>query len=402
MRRALGPLFSAATYRRVVFLLLGGVLLLPYTLGAGLLAQTVAEDAPNRGGALAVILFAALIAAVPPFLGGTRELEIVAARALLGADLPGPGPAGPLALETRLRSAIWFGLHLVGGGLIGVLGAVAIPVAAIAFAERLGLSEGALTGLELGPLRSAGPWWWALIGLALLAGTLYAAAGLGRLAATMAPVLLGPSPAERLAAVAERERRLAERNRLARELHDSVGHALTVMTLQAGAARAVFGADPDFARQALSAIEETGRAAAAELDTVLGVLRDDPDGADGRRPAPTLADLGRLLASGTVDADVGPVGVPPPVSREAFRIVQESLTNAARHGAGPATLRIRQEDDLVIEVTNPRAGDAVRRGGGHGIEGMRERVRLLGGELTAGPDGDRWRVVARLPAADPR
>lgn len=130
MSRLLRPLVRATTYRRVVFLLLGGVLLLPYALGAGLLAQTVADDAADRAGALAVTLFAALIAAVPPFLAGTRELEIAAARALLGADLPGSGRAGPLALETRLRGAIWFGLHLVGGGLIGTVGAVAIPVAA--------------------------------------------------------------------------------------------------------------------------------------------------------------------------------------------------------------------------------------------------------------------------------
>ena len=111
----------------------------------------------------------------------------------------------------------------------------------------------------------------------LLVGTVYAVAGLGALAATMAPVLLGPSPADRIAALEARERRLAERNRLARELHDSVGHALTATTLQAGAARAVFDSDPEFARRALAAIEEVGRTAMDDLDHVLGVLRDAGD-----------------------------------------------------------------------------------------------------------------------------
>ncbi|MBB2944042.1 signal transduction histidine kinase [Actinoplanes lutulentus] len=378
--------------RRTVFLLLGGVLLLPYVLAAGLLGQMIADSEPNRAGAIAITLVTVLVAAVPPFLGGTRELEITAARALLGVDLPDHDRTRPPAVETRLRTAIWFALHLLTGGLIGAVALIAIPVALFAFTERIGLTEGALTGLDLGLLDSRDPWW-ALAGLLLLVVAAGAAAGLGRLAATMAPALLGPSPAQRAAAERDRERRLAERNRLARELHDSVGHALTAMTLQAGAARAVFDADPAFARQALGAIEETGRAAAEELDTVLGVLRDDLS-AD-RRAAPTLTDLDRLLTS-SVLAEIGPVDVPAAVSREAFRIVQESLTNAARHGSGPATLRIRQDEELTITVTNP-INTPIKTGHGYGISGMRERLRLLGGELSAGPDGDQWRVEATLP-----
>ncbi|GIE31529.1 histidine kinase [Actinoplanes italicus] len=372
---------------RAVFLLLGGVLLLPYALGAGVFTQLIVEETGSRAGVLAIAVVAVVIALTPPFLGGTRELEIAAARALLGVDLPGHDRTRPPALETRLRSALWFALHLASGGLVGVALLIAVPLALLAFTERLGLTAGAL-----GPLTPAGRWWWTLAGVGLLVVTVAGTAGLGRLAATMAPVLLGPSPAERLAELQARELRLAERNRLARELHDSVGHALTAMTLQAGAARAVFDADPGFARQALGAIEETGRSAAEELDAVLGILRDDV--AD-RSPAPTLADIDRLLTS-AVTAEIGTIDVPPVVSREAFRIIQESLTNAARHGDGPATLRVGQEEELMIEVVNRRSGGAAR-GGGHGIEGMRERVRLLGGRIEAGPDGDLWRIVARLP-----
>jgi signal transduction histidine kinase len=376
---------------RAVFLLLGGVLLLPYALGVGVISQLIVEETGSRAGVLAIALVAVVIALTPPFLAGTRELEIAAARALLGVDLPGHDRARRPALETRLRSALWFALHLASGGLVGLALLIAVPLALLAFTERLGLTAGAL-----GPLTPAGRWWWTLAGVGLLVVTVAGTAGLGRLAATMAPVLLGPSPAERLAELHARELRLAERNRLARELHDSVGHALTAMTLQAGAARAVFDADPAFARQALGAIEETGRSAAEELDAVLGILRDEEP---ALRPAPTLDDLDRLL-TGAVRARVAEVGVPAPVSREAFRIVQEALTNAARHGDGPADLTVRQDgEELMIEVRNRRAvtpGDD-RGGGGHGIDGIHERVRLLGGRVDAGPDGPDWRLAAWLP-----
>lgn len=320
-------------------------------------------------GVVAIALVAVAIGAVPPFLGGTRELEIAAARALLGVRLPGHDRERPMARETRMRSALWFGLHLLTGAAVGAAVLVALPLAVVAIVERE-----TLLGV--------------VAGIALLIAALYATAGLGSLAATMAPVLLGPAQADRLAALEAEERRLAERNRLARELHDSVGHALTAVTLQAGAARTVFEADPEFARRALGAIEELGRTALEELDAVLGLLRD--------AEAPTLDDVDRLLTH-RVDAEIAPVTVTPLISREAFRIVQESLTNAAKHGAGRTTLQITAPDDLVIEVSNPMGGAAPAAPGGRGLAGMRERVRLLGGELSAGASDGVWRVVARLP-----
>ncbi|GIF03207.1 sensor histidine kinase [Actinoplanes siamensis] len=378
----LRPLVTAATYRRAVFLLLGAVLALPYTMGLGLAVRAVGADPEHWTGTFWAVLLAAAIALVPPFLGGTRDLEIAAARSLLGVPLPIPGRGHRLERDTRLRAALWFGLHLLTGVAIGAVLLIVVPVVILALAGGETLTPG------------NGGWWWLAAAPLILAGAIYAVAGLGSLAATMAPILLGPSPAERESRLAVRERRLAERNRLARELHDSVGHAITAMTLQAGAARAVFGGDPDFALRALAAIEETGRAAAGELDTVLGILRDE--GA-GHSTAPTLTELDQLLTD-QVEADAEAVDVPPPVSREAYRIVQESLTNAARHGTGPIRLRIRQEEELVIEVSNRRAVAPARRsGGGHGIAGMRERVRLLGGTLRAGPVGENWQVTARLP-----
>ena len=226
IRRALLAPLRASTYRRAVFLLLGAVILLPYLLLAGLIGQSLLITADDRAAMLSIAVVVGLVGLVPPFLSGTRELEIAAVRALLRVDLPQPGPP---ALETRLRAALWFAVHLAVGAMIGTALVAAVPLAFMGLSARVTLA-------------SAGA------ALLLLLGTVYATAGLGALAATMAPVLLGPSPAERLAAVEAREHRLAERNRLARELHDSVGHALTATTLQAGAARAVFDKDPEFAR----------------------------------------------------------------------------------------------------------------------------------------------------------
>jgi signal transduction histidine kinase len=404
MTALLGPLIRVSTYRRAVHLLLGAVILLPYVLLGALLARAVVGDAQNRGATVLISVVAAVIVAVPPFLGGTRELEIAAARSLLGVDLPAQHPGTPPARETRLRAALWFAVHLAVGGVIALAVLIAVPLALIAFSERLGLTRGALAGLDVGPLAATDLWAWTAVGVLLLVTTVYATAGLGALAATMAPVLLGPSPAERLAAVEARERQLAERNRLARELHDSVGHALTAATLQAGAARRVFDSDPEFARRALAAIEEVGRTAMDDLDHVLGVLRDTDAEV---RPPPTPADLDRLCADARaagadLRAEISGAVLPPALSREAYRIVQEALTNATRHGGtGPLTLRLTVADEVTIELTNPLGAELSSPGGGRGIAGMRERVTLLGGRLEVGPDGQTWRVSAQLPLGRP-
>ena len=385
--RLAAPLVSPTTYRRGAFLLLGGVLLLPYGIvGVGL------EGLARDGGTplallLALVAATAVIGLAPPFLHGARVVEVAAARWLLGVDLPDP-PDRP-AREARLRGALWFAVHLAVGGLVGFALIVAVPAAAVLIMTHTGWT-------------AAG---WALLGVALLLATGYATAGLGALAAVMAPVLLGPSADERVATVRAEARRLAERNRLARDLHDSVGHALTVTVLQAAAAGELLDRDPAFARRALTAIEETGRAAMEDLDQVLGVLRDaryrPARPTTKRRPAPEtgpappdsgpdLGDLGRLAAgAGARLETAGPVGeVPAELSREAFRVVQESLTNALRHAApAPVSLRVTAGDPgLVVEVRNPLPG--------RGLAGMRERVSLLGGDLIAGPDGDDWQVRA--------
>lgn len=254
-----------------------------------------------------------------------------------------------------------------------------------------------------------------------------------------APRLLGPSAAERLALAAERERHLAARNRLAHELHDSIGHTLTTTTIQAAVAGEVLSADPVAARAALRSIEESTRAALEDLDYVLGVLREREA---PTAPARTLADLPELFerlrhADAVVEPDVSGdlAGVRGTLSRAAYRIVQEGLTNAMRHGAaGPVEVRVAVGTEyLELGVVNrtggpggspgtgqglpdgspgpgpgrglpggsPRSGRELPGGSprsGHGLPGLAERVRLLHGEIEAGPDGPRhWRLAVRLP-----
>ncbi|MDJ0383593.1 histidine kinase [Streptomyces sp. G-G2] len=225
---------------------------------------------------------------------------------------------------------------------------------------------------------------------------------LGEMITSIAGRLLGPSAAERLSALEERTEQLLERNRIARELHDSIGHALTVAVMQAGAARAA--GSPEFTERALRAIEDTGRAALEDLERVLLVLRES-----ARQPSqrPTLVEADRLLesarASGAlVDCELsGPLEqLPGPVTREGYRILQEALTNVLRH-CGPVPVRVRVDaavGRLDLEVTNPLPdGPTLMAGSGSGLRGMRERAALLGGEAETGPHEGNWRVRARLP-----
>ncbi|MER6620157.1 histidine kinase [Streptomyces sp. NPDC000931] len=244
-------------------------------------------------------------------------------------------------------------------------------------------------------------WWHVLlmpVASVALAATVVAS---GRLITALAHRLLGPSPAERLAAMEERTEQLLERTRIARELHDSIGHALTVAVVQAGAARAA--GDPAFTDRALDAIEETGRAALEDLERVLGVLRESGRPAGSR---PTLTEAGRLLesarASGAkVDAEMtGPLDtVAGPVSREGYRILQEALTNVLRHaGAVPVRVRVAVDNgSLDLEVRNPLTGAVPGPGRGSGLRGIRERAALLGGRAHTGPDRGDWRVRVELP-----
>ncbi|GAA2357251.1 hypothetical protein GCM10010170_050460 [Dactylosporangium salmoneum] len=199
-----------------------------------------------------------------------------------------------------------------------------------------------------------------------------------------------------------------ERLRIARELHDMVAHSIGVIAMQAGMGRRVIDKRPDEARQALAVIEDTGRETLASLRRMLGTLRraEPEPGAASLDPAPGLADLDRLAARSRdaglhveVRGGVDERPLPPDVDLSAYRIIQEAVTNVARHAGTPRcdVLVERHPEALVIEVVDDgRGGEPA--GGGYGIPGMRERVALLGGDFAAGPRPEGgFRVTARIP-----
>jgi signal transduction histidine kinase len=247
------------------------------------------------------------------------------------------------------------------------------------------------------------------------------------------------------AAVAEAERAAQirramadERAQIARELHDIVAHAMSVIAVRSGVARMVIDTDPEQAREALGIIETTTRRSLHEMRLLVGVLRDARADPAELSPVPGLRDLGGLVsaaAAAGVTADVqieGTVGsLSSSAELSAYRIVQEALTNVARH-AGPTRARVRigyQQHEVTIEVADdgPRPtsapadasaqhsspghsppghgdsghGDSGHGDSGHGLIGMRERAAMFGGELAAGPQGSGFRVRATLPMASP-
>ena len=218
--------------------------------------------------------------------------------------------------------------------------------------------------------------------------------------------------AEQAAREAERERRLAsaeERTRIARDLHDSAGHAVSVILVQAGAARLLLESDPAQSRAAIATIEDVARDTLVEIDQLVRALRE-PASAEAVEPPAGLAALDALIersrAAG-LDVSIVTEGTPrvlsPNVDQAAFRILREALTNVARHGSGRAEVELRYAAAaLEIVVSNPIAPSGATDGGGHGLVGMTERALLLGGTLEAGAEGGTFRVRASLPYRDAR
>jgi signal transduction histidine kinase len=201
-----------------------------------------------------------------------------------------------------------------------------------------------------------------------------------------------------------------ERGRIAREMHDAVAHAMTVMVVQAGGARSVIDRDPAGAVDALRRIEDTGRSGLGEMRRLIGVLA--PNGEVPIEPQPGLDRLDELLdtmrATGLPVETVvegEPRGLPPGVDLTAYRLVQEALTNALKHaGDAHASVVLRYRDDaLELEVADDGRGTPVTDAGGRGLVGMRERIALFGGSLETGPrPGGGFSVRARIPTAEAR
>jgi signal transduction histidine kinase len=217
------------------------------------------------------------------------------------------------------------------------------------------------------------------------------------------------------AARAEREREerarsavAEERARIARELHDVVGHSVSVMTVQASGVRRLLRPDQQRERDALLVVERTGREALAEMRRMVGVLRR-PEEAPALAPQPSLEHLDRLVESAReaglaveLHVEGEAVQLPAGVDLTAYRLVQEGLTNALKHAAATrAEVLVHYSDGHIeVVVSDDGHGAGSGDGGGHGLVGMRERVSVYGGELDAGPrPGGGYRLRARLPLA---
>jgi signal transduction histidine kinase len=255
-----------------------------------------------------------------------------------------------------------------------------------------------------------------LTDIALLVGVWWLGRGLRLRRAYLAELEDRAQRLERVRDGDARTARVEERARIARELHDVVAHHVSVMTVQAGAARRILDRDPDSAREAMSTIEGLGRTALSEMRSIVGVLRTERDPEHTGRelaPQPSLHDIGGLIdrvrETGLMVQlwiEGEPRTLSPGVDLAVYRLVQEALTNTLKH-AGPqarAWVRIHYVAQGVnVEIEDDGRGAAAGLPGngdnsGHGLVGMRERVALYGGELRIGPrTGGGFEVRARFP-----
>lgn len=320
-----------------------------------------------------------------------------------------------VALLNALGGSGGGGLVAAGGGLAVLAVPLAVYGVATGSASRgtaAGIG-GAVATIEAGALAAVdGPDWGAVVlALALALAGWLAGENVRVRRAHLAGVLERAAEREREREQRDRQAAAEERLRIARELHDVVAHAMSIIAVRSGVARLVLDVRPDEAREALGIIEGTSRQALTELRLLVGVLRGHSDseqrsGAD-REPAPGLAHLpgliGRVNEAGVsvglrVEGEPRPLS--PGVDLSAYRIVQEALTNVVRHAA-PATaeLTVRyQPAEVVIEVTDDgRRTPPAQNGTGHGIVGMRERAAVYGGTLLAERTISGFRVLARIP-----
>jgi signal transduction histidine kinase len=392
---------AATTWRRWVYLVLGGAVLLPYLALGG---YPVVLAWGHGGARLAMGIVAGLALAIGALtltarLEAVRQLEVVAARQLVRGPLVGELIPSSVSGGERFRAISFFVLHIVSGGLVGAATLLVMPTG-------LALLVASTNAFDIStpePVRHLASAAVAGVGLGCLVVFAYGTAALGALMAWAAPRLLGRSSENRLAEMQRVTDDLSERNRLARDLHDSVGHALSIVTVQAGAARKLLDTDREFARESLAAVEDAASRALIELDGALDALRDGKPRGSQR----TLDDLDALIGQSEAAGLVvqrelrGPVhALSEPLSHDAFLVVQEGLGNALRHaGPCPVTLRIAVDDrEVLIEIGNPMpaAPTSPRPSGGRGLRGMTERSRARGGTVDAGEVAGWWRLSVTM------
>ncbi|MCW4459034.1 sensor histidine kinase [Microbacterium sp. MPKO10] len=400
---------ASTAWRRLLVLLIGGLVALPYgAIAIWVLSLWAAEGVPAyvRWSSIAIVV----LLIIPAVLPVTRALERTVAAQLLDTAIVEPRRRATLA--DTARGALFFAGHIASGGIL-ILGiAFVFPLAAILLGDLAAGGGGSEATELLNDVVATIPVDPAtvLIGCVIVTALIVAfSIGAGYLLPWYAALLLGPSRDEvrELEDAAARAQR--RRGSLARDVHDSVGHALTVSTMQATFARHALENDPDAARAALVEIERVSRGAVAELDYVLSVLRDGHESREEHaRSGRTLADV-RQLADETraagfdVDLRMDDLAATLPASlgREAYRVVQEGITNALRYAATPHVdvVAVVSGGDLVIRIENETT--AVRVVDGRGLAGARERVAMLGGTFSARVEDGTWRLTVHVPVAGP-
>jgi signal transduction histidine kinase len=316
-----------------------------------------------------------------------------------GLLIPFVGSLGIVGLATAFLLGNLRDNRQAGIGLAIVLGSILIVVDNVPGPHTVSLTV-------FVPLRFVVAW---IAGYALRQSTQEAEAAKTR--ATLAE--RDREAAEMRAVLAEREREAAariavaeERARIARELHDIVAHAMSVMVLQVGAVRHKLPKGRDEEREALAAVEQAGRTALAEMRRLLGAMRSEGDGVE-LAPQPGLEVLDTLVEDVRraglpvrLHVDGEPLPLPRAIDLSAYRIVQEGLTNALKHGhASCADVTVRyRPDEVELEVADDGDGPAMTNGHGHGLVGIGERVTIFGGDMHAGAAaGGGFVLSARLP-----
>jgi len=398
------PLGQRSTYLRGLYLLLA----LP--LGTAYFVGLVTGVSVGIG--LVVVWVGVLILlAMAVLWRGLARFERLLAVSLLGASIDPAPPAVPPAegIWNRVkalisdpftwRSLVWLMLRFPLGvaAFVVIVVFVSLAVAGLAspvvilFTEEIELWSGYTID------RPVETWPLVLIGFISLVLTPHVVNGLAWVHRRGAEALLSRSARERAEELERRTTILEERTRLAQELHDAVGHTITVITLQAGAAGHVFEDDPEFARRTLGEIEASGRRALTELDRILGILREE-EPAD-REPPPGIDRIDHLLADAhgaglpVVATMSGPIEqVPDEIGRALYRILQEGLTNVLKHAGAVETGVTLAAGDGVVTMTvqneaptGPVPSDRRSIGFGRGLVGVRERVAAYGGTLQHGP-----------------
>ncbi|MGC4175914.1 sensor histidine kinase [Demequina sp.] len=435
LRSFVSALWSGRTWKALAYLLVGllaGVLWLSwsvtmYVTGAALVIVWIG---------IPILVFTQLSMR---WIGAAERWQ---ANRLLGMRIGKPEPVAPRPGADGARG-VWKRTFYWGGARMhdthawrvfawtvirGVLGPIGFVVAVVAFVVPVAVLTQAMVYVlsEIGvfdiswqgePFYGEAPWWWCPwllllvpLGFILAVGAAWLVRGFAAVHEPIARWALGPCREEATRRATERAQLAEERVRIDQDLHDSIGHMITMTVIQAGAGAHVFDTDPEFARQALRTIEERGRAAMGELDRIIATMRGASD--HELAPLPGVEALPGLIedsrsAGLDIRATIDAGGANGAVSRAVFSIVRESLTNAAKHAPGaPVEVTVAPDGDAIgVLVRNPRGTARAARaestaslGRGSGLAGLRDRATLLGGTLLAGEGpGGTFEVLALLP-----